>query len=1023
MVIDAFNPEQQRAIEHTFGPLRIVAGAGTGKTTTLQQRTVHLVERGLAKPAEILVLTFTNKAVAELRERIDSAVSSRWPGGERVDIDTYHAFGGRVVSEFGAVLGYPADPVVLTKAESWIILWQGVDEIGFEHIELANLRGGFGTNPLATILELGSRLSDEMLTVDDLQCWLEKADNSTRNNELRDYARALRYYQQRKRELGAIDYGDQIMMACALLDRPDVASSIGSRYRFVMVDEFQDTNFAQSVMVQRLTGGLHDNVCVVGDPNQAIYAFRGAAPDNFDRFASESFPGTKTLPLSDNYRSTQEILDLANSIWEDKSDPYRGNLRSATGASGPRPLLIEAERLDDELAYLARQIKELSADGRDYRQIAVICRKSITKRLVFDTLRRYGIPAEIVGGQSLYETPEVREIISWLRAIGDPGHDTAFAYLVLSERVGMDEQALYDIAQQRKRGESLQTTARRLVAEENAPPELLSLITTLSRLVQRSYAGLEPLMADIVGLRQSASDPIETENIERFVEVVTTFAGSRLGSPDLQDLLAFLELMLIAGPEEEAATGFDPQAVSGVTVITAHAAKGLQWPVVFIPCANANDFYNQGRRRSEVLPWELSHDEPGRPERADFSVDARGQKDYEKAIEAWGKARAKEEEFRTLYVALTRAESLLYISWAKEHPTRSTLSKIHPALADTGERCQQRTAPPAEGNPVPRTLASVAPRLLEQLAPFLTANGQSPPELISTLRQISPEVEISLENLLSAWSLFESARDRLNRQLDDFALVAAAETQPSPSSDGFFVISFTQLESWNRCPHQYLLRYVRGLPGEPKRWATQFGSDLHQALAIEAERRLLGLPTSVDSLRASFAGEDGIGGKRAPGEHDPIEAYLRSPDASAEVLLVEQPFTLRFGDVALSGIIDRVHRLPDGSTEIVDYKSNKRAATYDQIRRGLQLPIYLIACREIFPEVDPPPARAVLFNLRHDLRTEMTWTDQELAGIRNRIVTTAADMRRADPERHNASEANCRWCEYRYNCRFSQYRG
>src|SRR5690606_29066286 len=161
---------------------------------------------------QILALTFTNKAVEELRSRIDAAVATTSGGNERVDIDTYHAFGSRIVSEFGARFGLPADPVVLTKAESWIILWRAIDEIGFEYLDFGDMQGTYGNSPLGIILNLSSRLSDELRSVTDLKSWLEQADDSDTNQKLRDYVRALEVYQRRKLALGAIDYGDQISL-------------------------------------------------------------------------------------------------------------------------------------------------------------------------------------------------------------------------------------------------------------------------------------------------------------------------------------------------------------------------------------------------------------------------------------------------------------------------------------------------------------------------------------------------------------------------------------------------------------------------------------------------------------------------------------------------------------------------------------------------------------------------------------------------------------------------------------------
>ncbi len=1021
------NAEQQAAIEHVSGPLRIMAGAGTGKTFTLTERVVHLIASGHAAPSEILALTFTNKAVDELRSRIDAAVGALTTGSERVDIDTYHAFGGRIVNEFGARFGLPADPVVLTRAESWIILWRAIDEIGFEFIDLGEVRGTFGTSPLAAILDLGSRLSDELRTVEELKVWLEQADDSENHQKLRDYARGLEVYQRRKLELGAIDYGDQIALACKLLDQPDVAATMGSRYTFVLVDEFQDTNYAQSVMVQRLCGEAHRNVCIVGDPNQAIYSFRGAAPDNLDRFAETIFPDTVTLPLSYNYRSTQQILDLANAIWGETPGLFRGNLRSGKGSTGPKPLLVEADHADDELLFIARTIEEVVESGeREYGDIAVITRKRVGMRAMFETLQAHGIPAEMIGGESLYDVPEVREIISWLRIIGNHRHDPAFAYVFLSERWGMDERDLYALSRERQHGESLLDTAQRVVAEGKAPEPLIECIAALAHLTQRSYAGLEPLMEAILALRQGASDPVEAANIDRFAAIVRDFATSRLGAPDLRDLIAYLDLMLIAGPEDEAATDDVPATGGKVTVITAHSAKGLQWPVVFVARATYNEFFNQGKKNTPLLPWDLLHPEPGRPESNDFPGDAKGQKAFAKAIDTFLREKAREEEFRILYVALTRAEQRLFVSWSRLPEFYGKERRIHPALETIGELCHRIDAPRAELIPAPVSVRSIAPHLVSTIQPLLDQSAaRSEAQAAQLLNQAAAETGVSAHVLADAYHEYVATSRQLDEHLQELALAEARALEQNAPALEEQVVSFTQLDAWDACPHQYYLRYVRHLPGAPRRWATGYGSALHRVLAGEATRRGIGLHSSVEELRSAIQRDPQVQNRSAvdeserPASEDPIDVYLRSPDATAEPLLIEEPFTLRLGSVTITGVIDRVHRLRDGSTEVVDYKTSMALTDPAEVRQGLQLPIYLIACQEIFRDIKPVPERAVLFNLRHNQRIAHTWSKTELDNVRKRVEATAAEMLAVAPGNHHASPLACSRCEYQQVCDFS----
>ena len=330
------NIEQSAAIEWASGPLRIMAGAGAGKTYTLTQSIVSLIERQLATPSQILALTFTNRATEQLRERITTALRSLPGQSEQVDIDTYHAFGGRIVSEHGHLLGLPPDPLLLTPAESWITLWRSLDQIEFTSPELANLRDR-QHSPLGKIVGLGSRLRDELRDLDDLAALIDDPDVETSPDTL-DCLSALRVYEAAKRERGGIDYGDQIALACGLVERADVLAVYRNRYRYMLVDEYQDTNFAQSVMVRLLGSAIDANVRVVGDPNQAIYGFRGASPDNLERFASDDFPGAYTTPLQKNYRSTGSILAAANAIWEGDPGPYRGNLEPAAKGAGKRRL-------------------------------------------------------------------------------------------------------------------------------------------------------------------------------------------------------------------------------------------------------------------------------------------------------------------------------------------------------------------------------------------------------------------------------------------------------------------------------------------------------------------------------------------------------------------------------------------------------------------------------------------------------------------------------------------------------------
>jgi DNA helicase II / ATP-dependent DNA helicase PcrA len=1028
MTASTINPEQAAVIAHPGGPLRIMAGAGTGKTFTLKERIIALLGRGETTPSRILALTFTNKAVDELRERIDPAVAALTRTMERVDIDTYHAFGSRIVGEFGVTIGLPAEPLMLSGAESWILLWRAIDQIPFEHIELTSMRTPGGTNHLARIVSLGSRLGDELRTLDDLDAWLEVHPEA--DGALRDYARGLEVYQRVKRERGAIDFGDQIALSCELLARPEIAATLQARYDHILVDEFQDTNFSQSVMVQRLVGRIDGNVCVVGDPNQAIYGFRGAAPDTLDRFAGEVFPGTTTVSLQRNYRSTQAILDAANAVWRDDPGDLRGGLRSAREMNGPRPLLVEGQQFEDEIAWIIGEIERLTSDeGMPFRDIAVIVRKNAKKQAIWRLLRAAGIPAEAVGGESLYQAPEVREIIAYLRAIVGHRDDTAFAYLLTSDRWGFDGEDLYAIGALRQRGEPLQDAARRLV-QSGEMPRLEPIVLALDRLSQRSYGGIEPVLDEIIALRQGGYDPVEATNVDRFARSVREFARNRIERQDLPDLVAYIDLLIAAGGDEEAATEIDLSETDTVKVLTAHAAKGLQFPAVFVATANSSDFGSKGNSKGPLLPEALARPAPGQPRPEDFPEDDGGNA-YEQALQAWRTTQEQREALRVLYVALTRPEDRLYITWSRNSPERVRPVELLPALEPVAAFCDRVVAPPAATRTAAITIGQFAPEALDGLDDLLRDPDARRAALEERLTALWVDAGGRAADVTGALDLFAHERRLLTAQIETIRRLDAVETMATVAP-GTTVrrVSFSQLDVFGRCPHRYYLQYELGLPGMPVHGGSGYGSAVHRAIAGEASRRRLGRRTSPEALREIVAndpesrlsppdGESAYGAADEAGLHDPIDVYCRSIDIDAEPLLVEQPFVLKLGDVVIEGVIDRLHRLPDGTTEIVDYKTDRWLRSPEQVREGLQLPVYLLATRQIFRDIQPPPSRATMFFLRHDRRITHDWTAADLDAVAARIVETAGRIARLQPTDHAASEAECGWCRYRRTCEFS----
>src|SRR5947209_9980886 len=654
------NPEQHLVINHGHGPIRVMAGAGTGKTHTLTARVVRLIADGLARPEQILALTFTDKASAEMRERISSACLELGvpPDAEPVTALTYHSFGNSVIREWGGMIGLPPSPPLLSKAESWLLLWECLPHIDFCSIDLMHLRAPYGS-PLPDILKLGSRLKDELASPEQLREFLAAGgvEDAELRDKLTDFARALVVYEGERNRRGVLDYGDQIALAVGALQLSEVRAAYRERYRFVLVDEYQDTNYAQSVMVQLLVQDWpQQNVCVVGDIRQAIYRFRGAAPDNLIRFPDD-FSGAEPYALRRNYRSTQQILDAANAVCVGaRESDGEEDLVSVDGRLGAPVIACVCEDPESEWEWITRRIQAEHDRGVDFRDMAVLVRKNEMKRQLWRGLLERGVPAIMTGGTDLLRTPEAREIFSYLRALSRPSDNIALAHIASSDSFGLDEAALYDLVGPLPRGRSLFDVLVDRATDPSSPNDLRLFLATFSRLLTDAATLSPPRIVErIIGLRRGAYSNLQQTNVYRFHAVAEEFSSGRVRGAGLGSFVAYLNLLLAAPSDEEEAT--DVTEEDAVQVLTVHGAKGLERRVVFVATASEQDFTLNNQ--TDLVPLALRHPAAGMPCAEDFPDERR----FKKALEAWEKQQHRLEEQRIAYVALTRAKDQLYISW------------------------------------------------------------------------------------------------------------------------------------------------------------------------------------------------------------------------------------------------------------------------------------------------------------------------------------------------------------------------
>ncbi len=680
-LLSGLNREQLRAVTHGDGPLLVVAGAGTGKTQVITRRIAWLIATRRAKPSEILALTFTDQAADEMQTRVDQLVPY---GYTDTAISTFHAFGDRLLREFALELGLPTDLRVLSRPETVVFLRERVFELGLDEYRPL----GDPTKFLDALATLFSRAKDEDVSPEaflahaealadaaaaahetaegdpaaDREAALALAEEARKRLEL---ARAYGAYQRLLAAHGAVDFGDQVSLALRLLRESPVArDSVQRRFKYVLVDEFQDTNRAQAELVA-LVAQRHRNVTVVGDDDQSIYKFRGAAISNILEFR-ERYRAAKVVVLRRNYRSRAPILDASYRLVR-HNDPDRLEVRAGIvkrlvatrKGKAAAPVRHEAFASGTEEAdWIAKDIARRIREGAAARDMAVLVRSNAAADPVLRSLNLEGIPWRFSGTSGLYARPEVKLLLSFLRVVADPGSSVDVYALAASELYGLGGEDLAAIVQMaRRRNRSVLD----VLEELGRQPGILRLApqtrTAATRLVAdlgrfTSLAHERPagevayaFLRETGWLKRLASaGTVAAEealsNLARFFDIVR--AQSALLPDDRAIFLApHLQTLIHAG-DDPATADIDPDA-DAVAVMTVHKAKGLEFPVVYLPGLVSGRFPATASREPLSLPVELVDETL--PE-GDYQL---------------------QEERRLFYVGMTRARDELILSHAADY--------------------------------------------------------------------------------------------------------------------------------------------------------------------------------------------------------------------------------------------------------------------------------------------------------------------------------------------------------------------
>ena len=595
--LDGLNAEQRRAVEVTDGPVLVLAGAGTGKTRVLTTRIAHLIATGLARPGDILAVTFTNKAAREMKERIGHLLGSVGEGMPW--LGTFHAIGTKILRRHAELVGLRSDFTILDTDDQIRLMKQviqadDIDEKRWPARALASMIDGW---------------KNRGLTPDKVSAGEAAAFANGRGGKL--YAA----YQQRLKDLNAADFGDLLLENLRLFrENPDVLVGYQERFRYMLVDEYQDTNVAQYLWLRLLAQGRR-NVACVGDDDQSIYGWRGAEVDNILRFEHD-FPGATVIRLERNYRSTGHILGAASHLIA-HNEGRLGKTLFTDDEAGEKVTITGAWDSEEEARLIGEEIEALQHKGHNLSEMAVLVRISAQMREIEDRFVTLGLPYRVIGGPRFYERAEIRDALAYLRCVANPTHDLAFERIVNVPKRGLGDATIEQVhVYARANRLPMMEAVRQLIETDELKPKPRSTLRELTASFARWSSLIDTMkhneLAEMVleesgytDMWQKERTPEAAGRLENLKELVRSLE-------EFPNLNAFLEHVSLVMEASESSDG------DRVSIMTLHGAKGLEFETVFLPGWEEALFPNQ------------------------------------RALDESGKA-GLEEERRLAYVGLTRA--------------------------------------------------------------------------------------------------------------------------------------------------------------------------------------------------------------------------------------------------------------------------------------------------------------------------------------------------------------------------------
>ncbi len=940
---------QLRAVNYKSGPLLIIAGAGTGKTTVITERIRHLIVDKKIPSQNILALTFTEKAAFEMQERIDVLLPY---GFTNLWILTFHSFCERVLRDDAYAIGLDPNFRLASESESVLMLKNHLFDLGL-HIYKPL---GNPTKFLDALLTHFSRLKDEDITPREYLLFAKKLKNSDEKKQYLELANAYQLYENIKVKESVMDFADLISNTLLLLrQRRDILKRYREQFKYILVDEFQDTNFAQNELAMLLAGS-RNNITVVADDDQSIYRFRGAAVSNVLQFR-KNYKDAKVVVLTNNYRSTQTILDSAYDLIQNNNpnrlevaEKINKKLKSFSDTKGNDIKVIFAPRGEDEAEEIALEIKRLEKNY-EFKDMAILTRANNHSQNITFSLQRHRIPYQFLGPGYLFMQEEVKDLVAYLKFLGDLS-DSVSLFRVLSMeifKIPMIElnfllnfakkknyslfESLFDLDQKFltkitiNKLENFREMAKRHLehSRKEGAGQILYYFLVDSGLLQT--------FNEITTLKEEKA----AQNIAKLFDRIKSFESEKSGST-LFETIEWINLMLDIGDSPKAAD-LDLRNENAVSILTVHSSKGLEFKVVFL--ANLVNDRFPTRERPEKIPIPKSLVKERIPQGIDFHL---------------------QEERRLFYVGMTRAKELLYFTGAKTYAEGKRLKKLSPFVYES----------------LPKLTESLDEKQPEQLSLIKNLTSyQTPEEKSEPLKPIKVEyITYSNLQMFDICPLHYKAKVILNI--------------PTPKS---FVQSFGI--SLHNTLYNFYKLVQRGekptldemIKILEKEWINEgYNSKKHEQENIQR---------AVKTLKNFYKSEC----------NPPVKP-----------LSLELPFTFTLkGGVKVYGKIDRIDQKGNG-IEIIDYKTGEDNPKAD-VAHELQLAIYALAATKAKDEVLNRRAKNITLTLHFlegGTKKSMTFTKKDLDKFEKELLEKIKEIEKSDFK--CSKNILCKNCEYKILC-------